>query len=76
MQLNSPPTNRSDQNFGFKLRSFKITTTTTTTTFYQSFLYDNINERVGVRFIARSLQTSSQIIRALDIDYQSKGKEL
>ncbi|KRX83845.1 hypothetical protein T06_14074 [Trichinella sp. T6] len=75
MQLNSPPTNRSDQNFGFKL-SFKITTTTTTTTFYQSFLYDNINERVGVRFIARSLQTSSQIIRALDIDYQSKGKEL
>ncbi|KRZ78564.1 hypothetical protein T10_8546 [Trichinella papuae] len=36
MQLISPPSDRSDQNFGFNL-SFK-TTTSTTTTFYQSFL--------------------------------------
>ncbi|KRX95344.1 hypothetical protein T4E_12310 [Trichinella pseudospiralis] len=39
-----------------------------------AFLYDEINERVQVRFIARSLPASSQIIRALDIDYQSKAK--
>ncbi|KRY75366.1 hypothetical protein T4B_11689 [Trichinella pseudospiralis] len=74
MQLISPPSDRSDRNFSFN-SSFKTTTsTTTTTTFYHSFLYDEINERVQVRFIARSLPASSQIIRALDIDYQSKAK--